>query len=156
MSNPILRMDLGGEDGWDMVLIECFPRLAPNHVAQILDLANTGQYDGTGFHRVIPNFMAQGGWTQKQLPQLKAEFSDHPHTEGVCSMARTNDPDSASDQFFICFNDCHWLNGQYTVWGKVIYGMEHVHNKIAKGEPPAEKTLIARMRQVDLETIGRG
>lgn len=153
MANPLLRMDLGNEDSQHMVLIECYPHLAPRHVAQILDLANTGQYDGTNFHRVIPNFMAQGGWTQKQLPQLEAEFNQHPHTEGVCSMARTNDPNSASDQFFICFNDCPWLNGQYTVWGKVIYGMDVVHSVIAKGEPPQEPTRIARMRQLDPDKL---
>ena len=144
MSNPTIQMDLPTGE----VLIECFPDKAPKHVAQILELANSGHYDGTVFHRVIPNFMAQGGWGQKQLPQLQAEFNDVPHTEGICSMARTNDPHSASDQFFICFNHCPWLDGQYTVWGKVVSGMEHVHNGITKGEPPAEPTPILRMRQV--------
>lgn len=150
MGNPIIRLDIDSADGTGMVLIECYPHLAPNHVAAIIGLANAGEYDGTDFHRVIPNFMAQGGWTRKQLPQLAAEFNDHPHTEGVCSMARTNDPNSASDQFFICFNHCQWLDRQYTVWGKVIYGMDVVHSRIAKGEPPAQPTRIARMRQVDI------
>lgn len=153
MTNPVIRMDIETDDGSGMVLIECYPHLAPKHVEAVLGLANAGEYDGTDFHRVIPNFMAQGGWTRKQLPQLQAEFNEHPHTEGVCSMARTNDPNSASDQFFICFNDCHWLNGQYTVWGKVIYGMNNVHGRIAKGEPPATPTKIARMRQVDVTKL---
>ena len=144
MSNPTIKLELSAGE----VLIECYPDKAPKHVAQILELANNGHYDGTVFHRVIPNFMAQGGWGQKQLPQLQAEFNDVPHTEGICSMARTNDPHSASDQFFICFNSCPWLDGQYTVWGKVISGMEHVHNGITKGEPPAEPTPIIRMRQI--------
>jgi peptidylprolyl isomerase len=149
MANPLIRMDIGTDDGTGLVLIECYPHLAPRHVEAVLGLANSGQYDGTVFHRVIPNFMAQGGWTRQQLPQLEAEFNSHPHTEGVCSMARTNDPNSASDQFFICFNACPWLDGQYTVWGKVIYGMEHVHGRIQKGEPPEQPTAISRMRQVD-------
>lgn len=149
MGNPIIRLDIDSDDGTGIVLIECYPHLAPNHVSAILGLANAGEYDGTDFHRVIPNFMAQGGWTRKQLPQLVAEFNDHPHTEGVCSMARTNDPNSASDQFFICFSNCQWLDRQYTVWGRVIYGMDVVHSRIAKGEPPAQPTRIARMRQVD-------
>jgi len=136
-----------------MVLIECLPEIAPNHVAQILDIANKGMYDGMPFHRVIEGFMAQGGWTQKQLPQLQAEFNDHPHTEGVCSMARTNDPNSASDQFFICFGDCRFLDRNYTVWGKVIYGMKHVHGGISRGEPPADPTPIVSMRRVDASNI---
>ena len=135
------------------VLIECFPNLAPNHVAQIIKNANDGLYDGTVFHRVIEGFMAQGGWTQKQLPQLTAEFNDYPHTEGVCSMARTNDPNSASDQFFICFGDCRFLDRNYTVWGKVIYGMQHVHTGIKRGEPPSDPTPIIRMRQIDVNAI---
>lgn len=150
MSNPILRMDIGNGEERRTVLIECYPHLAPRHVEAIVSLANAGEYDGTEFHRVIPNFMAQGGWTRKQLPQLEAEFNDHPHTEGVCSMARTNDPNSASDQFFICFNNCQWLDRQYTVWGKVIYGMDVVHSGIAKGEPPQQPTKIERMRVFDL------
>ena len=149
MDNPVLRMDLPT----GMVLIECFPGLTPNHVAQILDQANQGLYDGTVFHRVIEGFMAQGGWTQKPLPQLKAEFNAYPHTEGVCSMARTNDPDSASDQFFICFGNAQFLDYNYTVWGRVIYGMHHVHSGISRGEPPAEPTPIVRMRQVDVTKL---
>lgn len=147
--NPLLRMDLPS----GMVLIECFPDKAPQHVDQILRLAGDGLYDGTVFHRVIDNFMAQGGWTQRDPPVLKAEFNDVPHLPGICSMARTNDPNSASDQFFICIADCRFLDGQYTVWGKVIYGMEHVYNGISRGEPPAEPTPIVRMRPVDVQRI---
>lgn len=149
MDNPVIRMDLPS----GMVLIECFPDLAPKHVEQILRLANDGLYDGTVFHRVIEGFMAQGGWTQKQLPQLEAEFNEFPHVQGVCSMARTNDPNSASDQFFICFNDCRFLDRNYTVWGRVMYGMQHIHNGIARGEPPTEPTPIVRMRQADVSTL---
>jgi peptidylprolyl isomerase len=148
-NNPILSMTLLS----GTVLIECFPDLAPNHVAQILDQANRGLYDGTIFHRVIEGFMAQGGWTHQQLPQLQAEFNSHPHIEGVCSMARTNDPNSASDQFFICFGDVRFLDNQYTVWGKVIYGMHHVHHGINKGEPPTEPTPILKMREVTKDIL---
>ena len=148
VNKPIIKMDLPS----GTVLIECYPDKAPKHVAQILSQAEQGMYDGTVFHRVIQGFMAQGGWTQKSLPQLEAEFNDVPHVEGICSMARTNDPNSASDQFFICFGDARFLDNNYTVWGKVIYGMNHVHNGISKGEPPAEPTPIIRMRPVDLSS----
>ena len=144
MNNPIIKMELPS----GAVLIECLPDLAPNHVSQILQLANQGMYDGVHFHRVIQGFMAQGGWTQRALPQLLAEFNDYPHVEGTCSMARTNDPNSASDQFFICFGNAQFLDRQYTAWGKVISGMEHVH-AINRGEPPVDPTPIGRMRQVD-------
>lgn len=147
--NPILRMDLPT----GMVLIECYPQAAPNHVAQILKIADEGSYDGIPFHRVIDGFMAQGGATGKQYPQLTAEFNNIPHVEGMCSMARTNDPNSASDQFFICIANAQFLDRQYTVWGRVMYGMEHVHS-IAKGEPPPEPTPIVRMRSVDPTSIG--
>lgn len=149
INNPVIRMDLPS----GMVLIECFPDLAPNHVAQILKIADDGLYDGTVFHRVIEGFMAQGGWTQKQLPQLQAEFNNFPHVQGVCSMARTNDPNSASDQFFICFGDSRFLDGNYTVWGRVMYGMQHVHKGINRGEPPADPTKIIKMRQVDVSQL---
>ena len=148
MSNPILKLEMPT----GVVFIECFPDLAPKHVAQIIDLAEKGMYDGIPFHRVIEGFMAQGGWTQQALPQLLAEFNDYPHVEGTCSMARTNDPNSASDQFFICFANAQFLDRQYTVWGKVIYGMEHIH-AINRGEPPQDPTKIVRVRQLDtLET----
>jgi peptidylprolyl isomerase len=148
IDNPILKMELSS----GTVLIECFPDKAPNHVTQILRQANQGMYDGTLFHRVIEGFMAQGGWTKQVLPQLQAEFNDVPHTEGICSMARTNDPNSASDQFFICFGNANFLDRQYTVWGKVIYGMRHVH-AITRGEPPQDPTVITRMRQAHIADL---
>ena len=120
-------------------------------MAQILRQADQGLYDGTDFHRVIDGFMAQGGWTKQPLPQLQAEFNDVPHTEGICSMARTNDPHSASDQFFICFGNANFLDRQYTVWGKVVYGMQNVH-AITRGEPPQEPTKIVRMRTANLSS----
>ena len=144
-NNPLIKMELPT----GTVLIECFPNLAPNHVAQIIKAANDEKYDNTPFHRVIDNFMAQGGNTNAHLPQLNAEFNQYPHVEGTCSMARTPDPNSASDQFFICFTDCRFLDQQYTVWGRVIYGMNHVHN-IKRGEPPVEPTTIIKMREVTL------
>ena len=148
MDNPILKVDLPT----GIVLIECFPDLAPNHVKQILDQANRGLYDGIIFHRVIPGFMAQGGWTKLSLPQLQAEFNSYPHVEGTCSMARTNDPNSASDQFFICFGDCQFLDRNYTAWGKVIFGMSHIF-QINAGEPPDDPTPIIKMRQIDINKI---
>jgi len=148
MNNPVIRLDLPT----GMVLIECFPHKAPNHVAQILSQVNQGFYDNTVFHRVIEGFMAQGGWTKKVLPHIQAEFNDIPHVEGTCSMARTNDPNSASDQFFICFGNANFLDRQYTAWGKVMYGMQHVH-AIARGEPPQQPTSIVRMRQVDVSKL---
>ncbi|HUJ02752.1 MAG TPA: peptidylprolyl isomerase, partial [Rhizomicrobium sp.] len=114
------------------------PDLAPNHVTRIKELAGRGFYDGIVFHRVIPGFMAQTGDPtgtgsgRSDLPNLKAEFSNESHVRGTCSMARSNNPDSANSQFFICFDDAPWLNRQYTVWGKVVEGMEHV-DAIKKG-----------------------
>lgn len=136
-----------------IVLIECFPEWAGRTVDQVIRIADEGGYDNTPFHRVIDKFMAQGGATGRNYPALPPEFNTHPHIEGVCSMARTNDVNSASDQFFICFNTCSWLDLQYTVWGKVIYGMDNVH-QIVRGEPPANPTRIIRMRSVDPNTIG--
>lgn len=123
------------------VVIKLRDDLAPNHVKQITDLAKEGFYDGVVFHRVIPGFMAQGGdptgtgTSGSKKPNLKQEFSKEPHVRGVCSMARTANPDSANSQFFICFDDARFLDGQYTVWGEVIEGMEHV-DALPKGEPP--------------------
>jgi peptidylprolyl isomerase len=123
------------------VTIKLRPDLAPGHVARIKELAREGFYDGVVFHRVIPRFMAQGGdptgtgMSGSSKPNLKAEFSREPHVRGVCSMARTNDPDTANSQFFICFDDARFLDGQYTVWGEVTEGMEHV-DALPKGEPP--------------------
>ena len=121
------------------VVIELRPDLAPNHVQRITELANDGFYDGIVFHRVIPGFMAQTGDPTgtgtggSKKPNLKAEFSSEKHMRGTCAMARANDPNSANSQFFICFADASWLDGQYTVWGKVTSGMEHV-DAIKKGD----------------------
>jgi peptidylprolyl isomerase len=132
------------------VVIELRPDLAPNHVARIKELARSGFYDGIVFHRVIEGFMAQtgdptgtgmGGSGKK----LKAEFNEAPHTRGVCSMARANNPDSGDSQFFICFDDARFLDRQYTVWGKVIEGMENV-DKIKRGEPVRDPESIVSMK----------
>lgn len=119
------------------VVIEMFPDAAPNHVARIKELVRAGFYNGLKFHRVIDGFMAQtgcpyGNGTGGSGRKLKAEFNTRPHKRGTVSMARSMFPDSADSQFFICFADCDWLNGQYTVWGEVTSGMEHVDN-IKKG-----------------------
>jgi peptidylprolyl isomerase len=134
------------------VIIKLRPDLAPGHVARISELANEGFYDGVPFHRVIPGFMAQGGdggnrngTGGSSKPNLKAEFSKEPHVRGVCSMARTSDPNSANSQFFICFDDATFLDGQYTVWGEVTEGMEHV-DALPKGEPPRSPGAIVSMR----------
>ncbi len=122
------------------VVIELRPDLAPNHVARIKELAREGFYDGIVFHRVIDGFMAQTGCPNgsgtggSKLPNLKAEFNAEPHVRGVCSMARAASPDSANSQFFICFDDATFLDRKYTVWGKVVEGMENV-DKIKRGEP---------------------
>ncbi|MGB8278142.1 MAG: peptidylprolyl isomerase [Methylovirgula sp.] len=122
------------------VVIELRPDLAPNHVAHIKKLVSEKFYDGIVFHRVIEGFMAQTGCPHgtgtggSKYPNLKAEFNAEPHVRGTCSMARAQNPDSANSQFFICFADAPFLNGKYTVWGKVISGMENV-DKIKRGEP---------------------
>lgn len=131
------------------VTIKLRPDLAPGHVARIKELAREGFYDGVVFHRVIPGFMAQGGdptgtgTSGSDKPNLTAEFSKEPHVRGVCSMARTNQPNSANSQFFICFDDATFLDGQYTVWGEVTSGMEHV-DALPKGEPPAKPGKIVK------------
>ena len=132
------------------VVIELRPDLAPKHVERIKTLTERGFYDGVPFHRVIPGFMAQTGDPTgtgsggSDLPDLKAEFSNEKHGRGTVSMARTNNPNSANSQFFICFDDAPWLDRQYTVWGKVVSGMEHVdaikkggehNNGVISGEP---------------------
>jgi peptidylprolyl isomerase len=120
------------------VTIELLPRLAPNHVQRIKELVQEQFYNGLTFHRVIPGFMAQTGdptgtgTGKSRKPNLKAEFSNEPHLRGVCSMARASDPNSANSQFFICLDDAPWLDGQYSVWGRVVDGMEHV-DAIKKG-----------------------
>jgi peptidylprolyl isomerase len=133
------------------VTIRLRPDLAPEHVARIKELAREGFYDGVVFHRVIPGFMAQGGDPTgtgsggSEKPDLKAEFSKAPHVRGVCSMARTNYPHSANSQFFICFDDASFLDGQYTVWGEVTDGMERV-DALPTGEPPRAPGKIVSMR----------
>ncbi|PWL25792.1 MAG: peptidylprolyl isomerase [Altererythrobacter sp. XM-24bin4] len=131
------------------VVIKLRPDLAPGHVERITDLAQEGFYDGVVFHRVIPGFMAQGGdptgtgMGGSDRPDLKAEFNAEPHVRGTCSMARTQVPDSANSQFFICFDDAHFLDGQYTVWGQVESGMELIDG-LAVGEPPANPSKIVK------------
>ena len=133
------------------VVIQLRPDLAPNHVERIKTLAREGFYDGIVFHRVIDGFMAQTGCPQgrgtgsSQLPNLAAEFNAEPHVRGVCSMARSANPNSANSQFFICFDDATFLDKQYTVWGKVIEGMENV-DKISKGEPPQNPDKMVKVR----------
>ncbi len=133
------------------VKIKLRPDLAPNHVARIAELANEGFYDGVVFHRVIPGFMAQGGdptgtgMSGSDKPNLKAEFSPEPHVRGVCSMARTNNPNSANSQFFIVFDDARFLDKQYTVWGEVVEGMENV-DALPTGEPPRNPGKIVKAR----------
>ena len=135
------------------VEIRLLPDLAPNHVARITELANSGFYDGIIFHRVIPGFMAQtgdpdgtgmGGSGQK----IDAEFTDYEYRVGTVGMARSMNPNSGDSQFFICFDGCGHLTGQYTVWGQVERGMENVYN-IAAGEPPASPDQIVTAKTVD-------
>jgi peptidylprolyl isomerase len=140
LNTLVLNLDTGGDGGGDVV-IRLRPDLAPGHVARIKELVEEGFYDGVVFHRVIPGFMAQGGDPSgtgrggSDKADLKAEFSAEPHVRGAVSMARTNDPNSANSQFFICFGDATFLDKQYTVWGNVVEGMEHV-DALPKGEPP--------------------
>jgi len=144
--NTLLIEVAGSTSG--MVEIELLPDLAPNHVARIKELARAGAYDNVTFHRVIDGFMAQTGDVQfgtleaassgragmggSELPDLEQEFSSEPHVEGVLSMARAQNPNSANSQFFIVFGDATFLDGQYTVFGRVLSGMETVH-AIKKG-----------------------
>jgi cyclophilin family peptidyl-prolyl cis-trans isomerase len=132
------------------VVIELRPDLAPKHVARIKELVRQGFYDGIVFHRVIEGFMAQtgdptgtgmGGSGQK----IDAEFSQQPFERGTVGMARAQSPNSADSQFFIMFAPGHFLNGQYTVWGQVVEGMEFV-DKIKRGEPPANPDKIVKMQ----------
>ena len=154
----IIHMTL--KDG--VVKMETRPDLAPKHVAQIKQLISEGQYDGVVFHRVIEGFMAQTGDVEfgnssndkfnlsragtggSSLSDIEAEFSNVNHGRGAVSMARAQDPNSANSQFFICFNDCSFLDGQYTVWAQVTEGMEYVDN-ITRGEPPADPDKIIKM-----------
>ena len=132
------------------VVIELRPDLAPKHVERIKALAREGFYDGIVFHRVIEGFMAQTGCPKGQgtggskYPNLPAEFNAEKHVRGVCSMARSSQPNSANSQFFICFDDAGFLDKQYTVWGKVIDGMDNV-DKLLRGEPPAKPDAMTKV-----------
>ena len=146
-SNLLLETSQG------QIEIKLLPDIAPNHVARISELAASGFYDGIIFHRVIPGFMAQtgdptgtgmGGSGNK----LNAEFSDYEYRNGTVGMARSSSPDSGDSQFFICFDGCGHLTGQYTVWGQVENGMDTVQ-KLAVGEPPAEPDQIISAKLID-------
>ena len=147
----VIELSSGGN-----VVIELLPDVAPKHVARIKELAKAGFYDGIVFHRVIPGFMAQTGdptgtgMGGSGKGNVMAEFSKVPFVRGTVGAARSQNPNSADSQFFICFADAQFLNGQYTVWGKVIEGMENV-DKVAVGEPPANPTKMTKVRlQSDL------
>ncbi|MEM6662959.1 MAG: peptidylprolyl isomerase [Pseudomonadota bacterium] len=158
MSNPTLTIALKDGD----VVIEMLPDVAPKHVERITVLAERGDYDGVAFHRVIDGFMAQTGDVQharvdedgkvsgragtggSDMGNVDAEFSDVPFDRGVCGMARAQSPNSANSQFFIMFQDGHFLNNNYTVWGRVTEGMEHV-DAITRGEPPAEPDQMVKV-----------
>ena len=149
-----------------VVVIETRPDLAPKHVAQIKQLIKEGHYNGVVFHRVIEGFMAQTGDVEfgnstndkfnlsrtgtggSILPDIPAEFSKANHGRGAVSMARSQNPNSANSQFFICFNDCSFLDGEYSVWGQVLEGMNYVDN-ITKGEPPQNPDKIINMEIID-------
>ena len=136
------------------VVIKLYPDVAPKHVAQITMLAKEGFYDGIIFHRVIEGFMAQTGdptgtgMGGSDLPDIRAEFSDEPFVRGTLGMARSQHPDSANSQFFICFEEASFLNGQYTVFGKVVEGMEYI-DKVMRGEPPDYPDKIVSMKLSD-------
>ena len=144
LNTLVLNLSSGGD-----VVIRLRPDLAPGHVARIKELVEEGFYDGVVFHRVIPGFMAQGGdptgtgMGGSDKPDLKAEFSREPHVRGIASMARSQNPNSANSQFFICFDDARFLDNQYTVWGEVTEGMEHV-DALPEGEPPSEPGKIVK------------
>ena len=142
----VIELSSGGT-----VLIELFPDVAPKHVARVKELAKAGFYDGIVFHRVIPGFMAQTGDPTgtgtggSGKGNLMAEFNKKPFVRGTVGAARSQSPNSADSQFFICFAAAPHLNGQYTVWGQVIEGMENV-DKVAVGEPPASPTKMTKVR----------
>ena len=144
LNTLVLNLDSGGD-----VVIRLRPDLAPGHVERIKELVNEGFYDGVVFHRVIDGFMAQGGdptgtgMGGSNKPDLTAEFSREPHVRGTASMARAQNPNSANSQFFLCFEDARFLDGQYTVWGNVTEGMEYV-DALPKGEPPAKPGKIVK------------
>ena len=136
------------------VIIKLYPEVAPKHVAQITMLAKEGFYDGIIFHRVIEGFMAQTGdptgtgMGGSDLPDVRAEFSDEPFVRGTLGMARSQHPDSANSQFFVCFEEASFLNGQYTVFGKVVEGMEYI-DKVMRGEPPDYPDKIVSIKLSD-------
>jgi peptidylprolyl isomerase len=151
MANPEDTMILETTQG--KVVIAMRPDLAPGHVERIKELVREGFYDGIVFHRVIDGFMAQTGCpygtgTGGSGKKLKAEFNREPHRRGTVSMARAQSPDSADSQFFICFEDAPFLNGQYTVWGEVTEGMENV-DKIKRGEPVQNPDKIVSAKMAD-------
>lgn len=131
-------------------VIKLMPDVAPKHVARIKELTRKGFYDGIVFHRVIDGFMAQTGdptgtgMGGSDQPDLPAEFNSTNFGRGTVGMARSSNPDSANSQFFICFNDCSFLNKQYTVWGQVVEGMQFI-DQIKRGEPPANPDKIVKM-----------
>lgn len=137
-------------EGSGTVTIELLPKIAPNHVERIKTLSREGFYDGIVFHRVIEGFMAQTGdptgtgMGGSELPDLNAEFSDYNYGRGTVGMARSASPNSGNSQFFICFEDCSFLNSQYTVFGQVTGGMEFIDG-VARGEPPANPSKIGKM-----------
>jgi peptidylprolyl isomerase len=145
MADETLTLTLDSGD----VVIRLRPDLAPLHVERIKELASEGFYDGITFHRVIPGFMAQGGCPTgtgmggSKKPDLPAEFNAERHVRGVCSMARSSSPNSANSQFFICFDDASFLDKQYTAWGNVISGMDHV-DALPVGEPPRTPGVIRK------------
>ncbi len=147
--DPANTINLQLKDG--TVVIKLMPDIAPNHVARIKELTKKGFYDGIVWHRVIDGFMAQTGdptgtgMGGSDLPDLKAEFNDYNFGRGAIGAARSQSPDSANSQWFICFDDCSFLNGQYTVWGQVVSGMEFV-DKIKRGEPPTDPDKIIKMQ----------
>lgn len=150
MAEEQLVFTLEGGD----VTIKLRPDLAPQHVARISELVKDGFYDGLTFHRVIDGFVAQGGCPDGtgmggSGQNIPAEFSSEPHVRGTMSMARAQHPDSASSQFFICLDEVPYLNNQYTVWGEVIDGMDHV-DAIPKGEPPANPGKIVKASIVEV------
>lgn len=141
------------ETSQGQVEITMLPDVAPNHVTRITELVNEGFYDGIVFHRVIPGFMAQTGdptgtGMGGSGTNLDAEFTDYQYREGTVGMARAMNPNSADSQFFICFDGCSHLTGQYTVWGQVERGMDIV-KKLAVGEPPATPDKIISARMLD-------
>ena len=159
-SDPENTLVIALKDG--EVVVEMLPDVAPKHVERIKALARAGEYDNVAFHRVIDGFMAQTGDVENgdmeqgfnirragtggsSQPDLPAEFSKLPFDRGVVGMARSQNPDSGNSQFFIMFKEGHFLNGQYTVWGRVTEGMDHV-DAITRGEPPASPDRMVRVR----------